>query len=136
MIGLVNKPYHLALSERIRCFMYHRTRRGFRVAQSGDATCIGMRSIEDGERLMTLKEGKFKELNGDAKIDSKLIILIILSEPSFQFLTTEFRTQSEKNTSNGLCSICIKIVDQVPLSQKFFVQKGKSFFLFRRWSPI
>ena len=51
---------------RFRCFIYDTWERngesGFKVAKSGDATCNGLFSINDGSQTLKLTKGKRKKM--------------------------------------------------------------------------
>ena len=67
---MVGKIHHSRLTasneESYRCFAYERIREqsnghstvvGYKVAQSGDATCTGVTSSNEGARTMTFRKG-------------------------------------------------------------------------------
>lgn len=67
LVGLVSHYHASSNEDRYRCFVYEKisgaanSDAGYKLAQSGDATCNGLESAEVGSRIMTLKRAPMTE---------------------------------------------------------------------------
>ena len=67
MVGKIDHPHATSDEDKFRCFVYEyknpiHPSNGIFLAQSGDATCNGLFSPQEGSRTLKLKKGKADEL--------------------------------------------------------------------------
>ena len=59
LVGILEEPFLTRVNDKVRCFIYEETKRGYRLAQSADASCRGLVNVKkDGYRTLHLKQSK------------------------------------------------------------------------------
>lgn len=59
LVGMLEEPYKVSLSDKIRCFIYHVDQKGdVHIGQSEEATCDGLRRVADGHRTIKMRNDK------------------------------------------------------------------------------